>query len=169
MCVWTHIHSSNVVLIGLSDLLHDLHLSLTAGFNSAFNCNGSLRIVQRQVLQTVQILQEVVTDTYSWPVISLKLSNSGAVKRHYSFSTNIEPVQFSFVNKVLSISLSKNPTHWNCDDYGIMTGHVLNLQKRHVHWDTVVLWSKHWVATACLALWLQNNNWSSYLVVEQLY
>lgn len=52
LCACTHIHRCDVVLVSLSDLLHDLHLSLTAGFDGAFNCDGSLWIIQRQVLET---------------------------------------------------------------------------------------------------------------------
>lgn len=68
MCVYvyvgvqTHIHSSDVVLIGLSDLLHDLDLGQSAGFNRAFDCDGSLWVVQGQILKTAHNQRGVVTD-----------------------------------------------------------------------------------------------------------
>lgn len=48
----TNIHGSNVIFIGLPDLLHYFLLSLGTRLNIAFNCNGTLRIVQRQFLQS---------------------------------------------------------------------------------------------------------------------
>lgn len=48
----THIHCGDVVLVGLSDLLHDLHLGVGAVFQRAFDCDGPLWVVQRQVLKT---------------------------------------------------------------------------------------------------------------------
>lgn len=48
----THIHSSNIIFIGLPDFLHDFFLSLGTSFNTAFNCNSPFRIIECQVLQS---------------------------------------------------------------------------------------------------------------------
>lgn len=48
----THIHSSNIIFIGLPDFLHNFFLSLGTSFNTAFNCNGPFRIIECQVLQS---------------------------------------------------------------------------------------------------------------------
>lgn len=44
--VQAYIHGSDVVLIGFSDFLHDLHLSLTTAINTSFDGDGSLLVVQ---------------------------------------------------------------------------------------------------------------------------
>lgn len=52
MCVCTHVHGCDVILIGFPDLLHDFHLGSTAALNTAFDCDGSLWVVQCEVLKT---------------------------------------------------------------------------------------------------------------------
>lgn len=49
--VQAYIHGSDVVLIGFSDFLHDLHLSLTTAIDTSFDSDGSLLVVQWQVLK----------------------------------------------------------------------------------------------------------------------
>lgn len=44
--VHAYIHGSDVVLIGFSDFLHDLHLSLTTAIDTSFDGDGSLLVVQ---------------------------------------------------------------------------------------------------------------------------
>lgn len=47
----THIHGCDVILVGFPDLLHDLQLGPAAAFNGAFDRDGSLWVVQREVLK----------------------------------------------------------------------------------------------------------------------
>lgn len=47
-----HIDSHNVVLVGLSQLLHDLHLSVGTRFRAALHRDGPLGVVNGQILQT---------------------------------------------------------------------------------------------------------------------
>lgn len=50
--VQAYIHGSDVILIGFSDFLHDLRFSLTTAINDSFDGDGSLLVVQWQVLET---------------------------------------------------------------------------------------------------------------------
>lgn len=50
----THIHGSDVILVGFPDLLHDLQLGPAAALNGAFDRDGPLWVVQRQVLKAAQ-------------------------------------------------------------------------------------------------------------------
>lgn len=62
LCVWvcavvftkTHVHGCDIILVGFPDLLHDLQLGPAAAFNGAFDRNGSLRVVQREVLKAAR-------------------------------------------------------------------------------------------------------------------
>lgn len=54
VCTRTHIHGCDVILVGFPDLLHDLQLGPAAAFNGAFDCDGSLWVVQREVLKAAR-------------------------------------------------------------------------------------------------------------------
>lgn len=52
----SYIHGCDVVLVGFSDFLHDLYFGQTAGVDGAFDGDGSLWVVQGQVLQTAHMI-----------------------------------------------------------------------------------------------------------------
>lgn len=47
----THAHGGHVILISLSDFLHDLLLGPTAVLNGALHSDGPFRVIERELLE----------------------------------------------------------------------------------------------------------------------
>lgn len=74
----THIHGSDVILVGFPDLLHDLQLGPAAALNGAFDRDGPLWVVQRQVLKTARPQGRAERETFIVVVVFVILyCNSG--------------------------------------------------------------------------------------------
>lgn len=97
----THVHSSNIIFIGLPDFLHNFFLSLGTSFNTAFNCNGPFRIIECQVLQSAneteaQLIrkQRRVIQIYHLSAMTSKRVEFALQRAQYQFITGLK-TQFS--------------------------------------------------------------------------
>lgn len=50
----THIHGSDVIVVRLAHFLHDLLFCQAARFDGALHCDGPLRVIKGQILQSVK-------------------------------------------------------------------------------------------------------------------